>query len=66
MSQSDVKRTIEKSMYWWLSPRRPFLISDEYSIELLRIDYSAGTAKIQITNLKNKTTQESDLELPQA
>jgi len=43
---------LKTQLYWWLGRRRPFIINDEYKIELLFIDTKNGSAKIQITNLK--------------
>ncbi len=56
-STNKPKAAITDSMYWWLGPGRPFVINDEYSIELLEIRRSSGTAKIKITNLKTKQEQ---------
>ena len=44
---------ITSSMYWWLNRRRPFIINDEYKIELIEIDHRRNTVKIIITNLKD-------------
>jgi hypothetical protein len=51
---------LKTQLYWWLGRRRPFIINDEYKIELLFIDKENNSAKIQITNLKTGTviTQE--------
>lgn len=43
---------LKTQLYWWLGRRRPFIINDEYKIELLFIDKENNSAKIQITNLK--------------
>ena len=45
-------------MYWWLSKRKPFIINDEYKLELLFIDQVNNTAKIKITNLKTGRVEE--------
>lgn len=57
---SDSKQAIKDSMYWWLSKARPFLIGNEYKIELLEVRQRSGTVKIRITNLKTgeQTQQE--------
>jgi hypothetical protein len=47
---------ITSSMYWWLNSRRPFIINDEYKIELYEIDHRRNTVKIIITNLKDQST----------
>lgn len=44
---------LRDSMYWWLSRKKPFIINDEYKVELLYINTRNYTAKIKITNLKN-------------
>lgn len=49
---------LKDSLYWWLSPKRPFFVNDEYKIELLHIDRNHESVKIRITNLKNNTSQE--------
>jgi len=43
---------LKDSLYWWLSRRKPFIVNNEYKIELLFIDKVNNSAKIQITNLK--------------
>jgi hypothetical protein len=45
---------LKDSLYWWLGPRRPFFINDDYRIELLYIDREHNSAKIRITNLKTQ------------
>ncbi len=45
---------IKDSLYWWLSKSRSFNINDEYELELLHIDREHNSAKILVTNLKNK------------
>lgn len=49
---------LKTSLFYWLSKGRPFIINDEYSVELLFVDTDAFTAKILITNLKNGEQQE--------
>lgn len=44
---------IKDSLYWWLGRSKPFIINDEYKLELLFIDKINNSAKIKITNLKN-------------
>ena len=43
---------LKTQLYWWLSRNRPFIVNDEYKIELLFIDRNNNSANIQITNLK--------------
>lgn len=45
--------TLKDSMFWWLGRKKPFIINDEYKLELLYIDKTNNSAKIRITNLKN-------------
>jgi hypothetical protein len=42
---------LTSSLTWWLS-KKPFIINDEYQLELLYIDRINNSAKIKITNLK--------------
>ena len=43
---------LKDSLYWWLCTKKPFIINDEYKVELLYIDREHYSAKIRITNLK--------------
>lgn len=52
MSDISYANKLKTQLYWWLGRRRPFVINDEYRIELLFIDKINNSAKIQITNLK--------------
>jgi hypothetical protein len=52
MGDISYANKLKTQLYWWLSRRRPFVINDEYEIELLFIDKVNNSAKIQITNLK--------------
>lgn len=47
--------TIKDSLYWWLGRKKPFIINDEYKLELLYIDKTNNSAKIRITNIKDQT-----------
>lgn len=49
---------VKDSIWWWLGKKKPFIINDEYKLELLFIDKVNNSAKIRITNLKNQETQE--------
>jgi hypothetical protein len=49
---------ITSSMYWWLSLHRPFIINDEYKLELLELKRGSGTVKIKVTNLKTNEVVE--------
>ena len=49
---------LKTQLWWWLSKGKPFVINDEYRLELLYIDIENLSAKIMITNLKTGTTQE--------
>ena len=48
---------LKDSLYWWLGRKKPFIVNDEYKIELLHIDRQHYSAKIRVTNLKNNTVQ---------
>jgi hypothetical protein len=43
---------LKDSLYWWLGTKRPFVINDEYKLELLFVDKINNSAKIRVTNLK--------------
>lgn len=51
---------LKDKLYWWLAKGRPFIINDEYKLELLHLDDDTNSAKILITNLKTGTTMEVD------
>lgn len=51
---------LKDSLTWWLGKKQPFLINDEYKIELLFIDKINNSAKIKVTNLKTGETVEVD------
>ena len=53
---------IKDSLYWWLGHKKPFIINEEYKLELLFIDKENNSAKILITNLKNGQTQETKVD----
>ena len=53
---------LKTQLWWWLSKGKPFVINDEYKLELLYIDTENLSAKIMITNLKTGTTQEAACE----
>jgi len=63
MSDVSYANKLKTQLYWWLGRRRPFVINDEYKIELLFIDKINNSAKIQITNLKtgDVITQEEEV-----
>jgi len=48
---------LKDSLTWWLGKKRPFIVNDEYSIELLFIDKLNNSAKIKVTNLKTGQEQ---------
>jgi hypothetical protein len=52
---------LKDSLYWWLGRRKPFIINDEYKLELLVIDKVNNSAKIRITNLKNQTQVSTEI-----
>jgi hypothetical protein len=53
---------IKDSLYYWLGKKRPFIINEEYKLELLFIDKINNSAKIRITNIKNGTIVEQSAE----
>ena len=55
----DYANKLKDSLYWWLGRKKPFIINDEYMLELLFVDKINNSAKIRITNLKTGTTIES-------
>lgn len=58
---SSYANKLKTQLFWWLARNgRPFIINDEYSIELLFVDKEALTAKILVTNLKSQETQIAD------
>jgi hypothetical protein len=50
---------LKDSLTWWLGRKRPFIVNDEYQIELLFIDKVNNSAKIKVTNLKTGEVTES-------
>jgi hypothetical protein len=56
------KDKLKDKLIWWLSARRSFFINDEYKIDLLYIDRSNNSAKIQVTNLKSNVVQDINVE----
>ena len=52
MSEISYANKLKTQLYWWLGRSRPFILNDEYKIELLFIDKLNNSAKIQITNIK--------------
>ena len=53
---------IKDSIWWWLGKKHPFIINDEYKLELIFIDKRNNSAKIRITNLKNSSQVETELQ----
>lgn len=49
---------IKDSLYWWLGKKRPFIINDEYKLELLFVDRINHSAKIKVTNIKTGQVME--------
>lgn len=58
----DYANKLKDSLYWWLGKKRPFIINDEYKLELLFVDKINNSAKIRITNLKSGQVIESSPE----
>jgi hypothetical protein len=57
----DFSNKIKNSMYWWLGKKNPFIINNEYKLELLFLDKINNSAKILITNLKTGETTSQDV-----
>ena len=57
MSTPSFDGKLKDTLTWWLGKKKPFIVNDEYEISLLFIDKENNSAKIQITNLKNKTSE---------
>jgi len=55
---SEFASKIKNQLYWWLKASRPFIINNEYKLELLHIDRDYESVKILITNLKTGEIQE--------
>ncbi len=52
---------LKDTLYWWLGKKRPFIINDEYKLELMFIDKNNNSAKIKVTNLKTGETVTSSV-----
>lgn len=52
---------LRDSLTWWLAKQRPFIINDQYSVELLFIDKINNSAKIKVTNISNGSVIESSM-----
>lgn len=48
------KTEITGEFSWWLSKKRPFIINDEYKLELEFVDLNHMSARIKITKLKKE------------
>lgn len=59
--QSSFANKLKDSLYWWLGFRKPFIINDEYKLELLHIDREHQSVKIRVTNLKTNETSSTEL-----
>lgn len=55
----DYSNKIKDSLYWWLGKSKPFILNNEYKLELLFIDKVNNSAKILITNLKTGEQSET-------
>jgi hypothetical protein len=58
----DFSNKLKDSLYWWLGRKRPFIINNDYKLELLFIDKINNSAKIKITNLKNQSEIQLDMQ----
>lgn len=62
MGEVSYANKLKTQLYWWLGRKRPFIINDEYRIELIFIDKVNNSAKIQITNLKTGEVLQGETE----
>jgi hypothetical protein len=65
MGEISYANKLKTQLYWWLGRKRPFIINDDYKIELLFIDRVNNSVKIQITNLKSgqiTATQQEEID----
>ena len=54
---------LKTQLYWWLKKGgKPFVINNEYQIDLLFIDKEHLSVKLLITNLKTLETEEEVLD----
>ena len=49
--EQSFKGKLKDSLWYWLGKRKPFILDDEYKLELLFIDKENNSAKIKITKL---------------
>ena len=47
------KDKLKDSLYWWLGHKRPFIINDEYKVELLFINKDNNSVKIKVTRISD-------------
>lgn len=59
--QGQFKGKLKDSLFWWLGKKKPFIVNDEYKIELLHIDRSHYSAKIRVTNIKDGTHTDQEV-----
>jgi hypothetical protein len=52
---------LKSSLVWWLGRKKPFIINDQYKLELLFIDKVNNSAKIKVTNLSNQDEFETSI-----
>jgi hypothetical protein len=52
---------LKDSLVWWLGRKKPFIINDQYKLELLFIDKVNNSAKIKVTNLSTEDTFETSI-----
>ena len=57
----DYAGKLKDSLTWWLGKRKPFIVNNEYSIELLFIDKINNSAKIKVTNLTSGLSETSEV-----
>jgi len=52
---------LKNSLVWWLGKKKPFIINDQYKLELLFIDKVNNSAKIKVTNLSTQDEFETSI-----
>lgn len=59
---SNLKNNIKDSIWYWLGYRKPFIINEEYKVELLFLDRNNNSAKIKVTNIKTNESSENSID----
>lgn len=62
MDSGNYAGKLKTSLYWWLGRSKPFIINNEYKLELLFVDKINNSAKIRVTNLKTGVEIDSSVD----